>query len=1070
MKKIGGLMPKLFHNEYHEHSNTWYFRDRVFSLQKDDIVFQRTKDENGKIIFKFEAVTEKKKIFPPVITIIYDKKEDKIVKNECSRCKNDDLCKHYLSIIKYAYTYYTTDDLNDLLYQTYESSFMIYDEYWQRMLMNSRIDISDIFDIKTDKIRFHFKNYGKINIYLVSMLVADRDVDEYKRLEIVEARKVIGYLSEAEISLLVLLQKYKCSYSHKTNFFTIYKKDFSKILPAVKALNKIFINETGDRINFTKEKYAPSFQVIAVKKNKYIFKATSTRKISAFFTGNTTYIFQKNDVYEINFPFSQEVVAKLFKEGYPVQEKDLFFLRAVVSRQLSLLNCYLDFDENVPQEDFFNIEPTVTFSFSKLEDSIKMECLLDYGDGVYLPLSLTRFNSELVSYPYKDGTSWFYIPSQTHYEVEEFFSYLTLGDQSLYEKESVLIFSGSYPIESLKKIVFEKAKSDWNILLAEELKSQFIYRVKLQPEIIAKKTSRSDWFEYNVTYKYKDISLTHAELKKFFSSTSKFLKLDDGRLLFLTNRNIFQEVESVIKVGEEQKENVYNMPISKLPYIYQLSRFNSDVNFDGDDFVQEMFKALINRKLEDNKMLPQNVRAVLRSYQKAGFRWIKMLEKFKLNGILADEMGLGKTIQAIAILSDLPSDSKSVVVCPKTLLYNWAAEIDKFNPSLSYIILEGSKEERLKALKNKQVNIFFVSYAILANDLEQFKELEFDYIILDEAQHIKNANTLRSKAVKELNSKHKLALTGTPIENNSEELWSIFDFLMKGYLPPSQLFKKIVTDTKMIQGFTAVKMQQMLAPFILRRKKQDVLIELPDKQEQTIFCKMNPVQEKLYLQVLENIKQNVLNKSGKELNKHYMNILSALMKLRQICNHPALIEPKMKDDIELSAKTETLREIILDAVENDQKILIFSQFVKMLNILRKIFKDNDIQYEYMDGSTKNRMKVVDNFNNNENVRAFLISLKTGGYGLNLTSADTVIIADPWWNPMSESQAIDRAHRIGQTKKVIVYKMITKGTVEEKILKMQKDKKDLFDSLIEGSQSSLKNMSGDDLKSLFEYSE
>ena len=1063
-------MPKLFHNEYHEHSNTWYFRDRVFSLKKDDIVFQRTKDENGKIIFKFEAVADKKKIFPPVITIIYDKKEDKIVKNECSRCKNDDLCKHFLSIIKYAYTYYTTDDLNDLLYQTYESSFMSYDEYWQRMLMNSRIDISDIYDIKTDKIRFHFKNYGKINIYLVSMIAADREVDEYKSHEITEARKIIHFLSESEISLLVLLQKYKCSYSHKTNFFTIYKKDFAKILPAVKSLNKVYINETGDMINFKKEKYAPAFQVIAIRKNKYVFKATSTRKISAVFTGNTTYVFQKNDVYEVNFPFSQNVVAKLFKEGYPVQEKDLFFLRAVVSRQLSLLNCYLDFDENVPQEDFFNIEPIVTFSFSKLEDSIKMECLLDYGDGVYLPLSLTRFNSELVSYPYNGGTSWFYIPSQIHYDVEDFFQHITLGDDTLYEKESILIFSGSYPIESLKKTVFEKAKGDWNILLSEELKSQFIYRVKLQPEIVAKKTAKSDWFEYNVTYKYKDISLTHSELKKFFSSTSKFYKLDDGRLLFLTNRNIFQEVESVIRVGEKLKDNVYNMPISKLPYIYQLSRFNSDVTFDGDDFVQDMFKSLVNRKLENKQLLPQNIRTVLRSYQKAGFNWIKMLEKFKLNGILADEMGLGKTIQAIAILSDLPSDSKSVVVCPKTLLYNWAAEIDKFNPSLSYLILEGAKEERLKALKKMKVNIFFVSYAILANDLDQFKEMEFDYIILDEAQHIKNSNTLRSKAVKELKSKHKLALTGTPIENNSEELWSIFDFLMKGYLPASNLFRKIVTDTKMIEGFTAAKMQQMLAPFILRRKKQDVLIELPDKQEQTIFCKMNPVQEKLYLQVLENIKKNVLNKSGKELNKNYMNILSALMKLRQICNHPSLIEPKIKDDIELSAKTDTLREIILDAVENDQKILIFSQFVKMLNVLRKIFKDNDIQYEYMDGSTKNRMKVVDNFNNNENVRAFLISLKTGGYGLNLTSADTVIIADPWWNPMSENQAIDRAHRIGQTKKVIVYKMITKGTVEEKILKMQKDKKELFDTLIEGSQSSLKNMSSEDLKSLFEYSE
>jgi SNF2 family DNA or RNA helicase len=427
-------------------------------------------------------------------------------------------------------------------------------------------------------------------------------------------------------------------------------------------------------------------------------------------------------------------------------------------------------------------------------------------------------------------------------------------------------------------------------------------------------------------------------------------------------------------------------------------------------------------------------------------------------------MGLGKTIQAISVLSQVPQNSVSLVICPKTLLFNWAAEIEKFNKNLHYELYEGTQIQRYELLQNPTIQILIASYSIIQNDVDELKKVNFYYLILDEAQHIKNVATLRTKAIKKLNAQHRLALSGTPVENHPQELWSIMDFLMPGFMPSFHYTKQKLNNTLQANEQFQEQLKNMTAPFLLRRKKKDVLIELPDKQEQIVFCKMTPLQEKLYLQVLEKVKTDIFSKINPE--NSYLHVLAALTKLRQICNHPHLIEPEIKSSYEFSGKTELLREMIEGAIENDKKILVFSQFVKMLNILKQMLIAMKIQHEYMDGSTKNRRNVIDNFNYNNNIKLFLISLKTGGFGLNLTAADTVILIDPWWNPMGENQAIDRAHRIGQTKKVNVYKMITLGTVEEKILQMQESKKLMFSNLIENGQQSVKKMSLEQLKELF----
>ncbi|MFO7659807.1 MAG: DEAD/DEAH box helicase, partial [Candidatus Cloacimonadaceae bacterium] len=488
----------------------------------------------------------------------------------------------------------------------------------------------------------------------------------------------------------------------------------------------------------------------------------------------------------------------------------------------------------------------------------------------------------------------------------------------------------------------------------------------------------------------------------------------------------------------------------------------------GDEYLEQMFRDLLNRHTDNEEALPAYLNTVLRSYQKAGYQWLKMLMRYRLHGILADEMGLGKTIQALSVLAETPPDSVSLVICPKTLLYNWAAEIEKFHTNIPYQIYEGSKAERIALLKNPNVRLFIISYTLVLNDIAELSKMNFKWVVLDEAQHIKNVAAQRTGAIKKLKADYRLALSGTPIENSMTELWSILDFLMPGYLGSLNKFKQEYIS-ELPQPEIRAKLNRLAAPFVLRRIKKDVLFELPDKQEQVSWCKLNPVQEKLYLQILEAVKQSLFPSEVKDLSQlNYIHVLSALTKLRQVCNHPALVNSDMKTDAEISAKTEQLMELVEEALESGHKILVFSQFVEMLKLIRPYFEEREISFEYMDGKTKDRQKLVDRFNTDPKVKVFLISLKTGGMGLNLTSADTVILVDPWWNPMIENQAIDRTHRIGQTRKVQVFRLITKGTVEEKIISLQQNKLELFQNVIDEGQSAIKLMDEKTLRDLFLY--
>jgi superfamily II DNA or RNA helicase len=463
----------------------------------------------------------------------------------------------------------------------------------------------------------------------------------------------------------------------------------------------------------------------------------------------------------------------------------------------------------------------------------------------------------------------------------------------------------------------------------------------------------------------------------------------------------------------------------------------------------------------------------LREYQRFGYRWLRFMHEYHFSGCLADDMGLGKTVQTLALLQSLKSENKlktSLLVAPVSAVPNWEIEIQRFTPRLTAHLHVGVK--RLRDTGGwRKLDLVITSYATLRQDIEMFKDFSFDYLILDESQNIKNAASQVSKAVKVLTAGHRLALSGTPVENNTLELWSLFDFLMPGFLGPLQWFNRqfAAPIEKEQDTQRAAVLKKMIFPFILRRKKEEVETQLPEKIEILSRLEMNEAQMALYSEVAEKYKKEIAQEIDKKgVGKTSVKILEALMRLRQVCLFPRLVHPDYQDVP--SAKFAHFLELMEDILAEGHKVLVFSQFVKVLHILRDYFDREDIHYSYLDGSTKmdDRREMIRRFQEEDAVRAFLLSLKAGGTAINLTAADYVIIFDPWWNPAVEDQAVDRSHRIGQTSHVIVYRLVTAHSIEEKMVALQQKKKELVDQLIttDAPSQKFKHLSKQEILDLF----
>jgi superfamily II DNA or RNA helicase len=539
----------------------------------------------------------------------------------------------------------------------------------------------------------------------------------------------------------------------------------------------------------------------------------------------------------------------------------------------------------------------------------------------------------------------------------------------------------------------------------------------------------------------------------------QYYTLESGEVLSLESE-AFQQASAVINKFREilkLEKGVLHLPKSQGLQVQQYLSENSQISF-SDNFTK-MVSDLTHP--ENFKVpVPKNLHAELRPYQVTGFHWLKMLSHYGFGGILADEMGLGKTIQVITELLSEKEDNgtvKALIVAPASLIYNWQAEIKKFAPDLQTMVVSGPRDERVARLA-KADEIIITSYASLRQDSDLHNALNYDYLILDEAQMVKNASTKTAKALRQLNIPHRFAVSGTPVENNLEELWSVFQIVMPGFFPSQGKFRALSTET----------VAQMIQPFVLRRDKQSVLKDLPEKIESNVLSSLTEEQKTLYLAYLRQMNQQISQMDSATFKKQRISILAGITRLRQICDDPRLFV----DDYEGgSGKLEQLKDLILTAKENDRRILVFSQFTSMLSIIEAELAEQNIQTYYLRGSTKpeDRLSMVNEFNAG-NRDVFLISLKAGGTGLNLTGADTVILYDLWWNPAVEEQAAGRAHRIGQKKVVEVWRMIAEGTIEERMNLLQQEKRELFQKVIQGSGEQLGQLTEDDIRNILSIGE
>ena len=571
----------------------------------------------------------------------------------------------------------------------------------------------------------------------------------------------------------------------------------------------------------------------------------------------------------------------------------------------------------------------------------------------------------------------------------------------------------------------------------------------------------NDWFDIYAVVKFGEFEVPFLKLRDLIIGNQKEFELPNGEIAVIPEEWLVKYNE-LFAFSDSHDDESLKLKKHHLSLIQELDEDGvSKVSFN-----QKLRRLQEFEDIEDYD-LPAGFNGTLRNYQKAGYNWMRFLNEYNFGGCLADDMGLGKTVQTLALLQhekENGASSASLLIMPTSLVYNWENEAKKFAPELKIFVYTGTyRDKNIEKFNNYDVII--TSYGIARIDIELLQRYYFNYIILDESQAIKNPTSNISKAVKELKSKFKLILTGTPIENSTMDLWSQMSFINDGLLGSNKFFQKNFLkpieknrDEKKVQ-----KLYSIIKPFILRRNKEQVLTELPPKIEQVLYCEMTPEQEKKY----EEVKSFYRNKILEEIDlngvgKTQFTLLQGLTKLRQIANHPAMVD----EDYDMSSGK--MKEVIYtleNALAEHHKVLIFSQFVKHLSLFREKLDKKEIKYTYLDGSTKNRQAEVEQFQEDDETRVFLISLKAGGLGLNLTKADYVFILDPWWNPAIESQAIDRAHRMGQKNVVHTYKFITKNSVEEKILKLQAGKKALANSLITTEDSVVKNLSKEDISEL-----
>jgi len=570
-------------------------------------------------------------------------------------------------------------------------------------------------------------------------------------------------------------------------------------------------------------------------------------------------------------------------------------------------------------------------------------------------------------------------------------------------------------------------------------------------------SSGIDWFDLKAEVKYDQQLVLLPQLLAALKSGQRLIPLDDGTVGILPAQWLkkFAPLQGVAKIGEE------GLRLNKVQALFFSASLEEGENLTIDKKFQMLKQIISELQNMEPERASTRLKGELRSYQEVGLAWLKLLSKHEIGGILADDMGLGKTIQVLALLAEKPTSKKpSLVLAPKSLVFNWQSEAAKFTPHLKTLIYAGTgRQELLKQVL--KYDLIITTYQTLRNDIELFSKLGFNYLILDEAHNLKNARSQITMAAKLIPAERKLALTGTPIENSLSDLFSILSVVMPGLVSEAQA----VRWSKEAESVNMQVLARALRPFMLRRTKDQVLKDLPEKTEQILYCELSDAERKKYNELRSYYWSNLSGKIQENgLAKSKIDVLEGLLRLRQAACHYGLLD-KTASHLS-STKFDLVIEQLESVIKDGHKALVFSQFTSLLGLFAQQLAHRKVSYEYLDGQTRDRAERVHHFQTDQDCQVFLLSLKAGGVGLNLTAADYVFILDPWWNPAAESQAIDRTHRIGQTKKVFAYKIIAKNTVEEKILALQEKKKKLARVVISDDANVLRNLSLEDLRDLF----
>lgn len=623
----------------------------------------------------------------------------------------------------------------------------------------------------------------------------------------------------------------------------------------------------------------------------------------------------------------------------------------------------------------------------------------------------------------------------------------------------------------------------------ENLLDQFIYDDSTF-ELCLRETNRIDLYEVEVKVHGYLQGTTIDLLWDCLSSKRAFIELttkkpkkgkkksEESKTLHKILVLDLEKIAPVVQIFDEMGINRLDDHVEQRP-LWSLASLDVEqfvglpIHLSISPKLQEIRQQMLGQIPYEVPEIPKAIQASLRNYQIEGIGWLDRLRRMHLNGILADDMGLGKTLQAITTLTQYQQehpDQRSIVVCPTSLVYNWKEEFHKFNPQIKALAVDGNPNQRKKLLiEIEAYDVIITSYTLLQKDIEFYKTFVFGYAILDEAQHIKNRGTRNAQSVKMIQAAHRLILTGTPIENSLDELWSLFDFLMPGLLSTYDRFveKYIRQSSLPHSGKSLDALRRKVAPFILRRMKKDVLDDLPPISEIVYHCHLSDVQKELYRSYAASAREELSQLVKKEgFDRVQIHVLATLTRLKQICCHPAIFA-KDRAEVGDSAKYDLLLELLQTLIEGHHKTVIFSQYTRMLQIMREDLQKQGIRFEYLDGSSKNRLSIVKKFNEDENIPIFLVSLKAGGSGLNLVGANTVIHYDMWWNPAVESQATDRVHRLGQKNSVSSYKLITLDTIEEKIVELHARKKGYDKAVIERDEEMMNKLTWEEVLELLQ---